>query len=179
MDTNVIALNQALVDEAKKWVGVKESGGRYRGPEIEMFQKSVSPADVGFPWCACFVHYCVQKVADQNSIMPKLVKSAGVLDMWNRTPKELRLTDPKPGCVVVWQHGHTAEGHTGIVTEVEERIFHTVEGDTSDSSGIDRLGNGCYEKIRHRHPQGSMRLLGYLDPFMGATPITQDRPAIA
>lgn len=43
--------NLKLLEEARRWVGVREKGGNNRGPEVEKFQKAVDGRASGEAWC--------------------------------------------------------------------------------------------------------------------------------
>lgn len=166
----------ALIVEATRWLGTTEVGGDNRGPYVEIFQKSVSPGDIGQPWCLCFVQYCLQAVdklaADGGkSLLPV---TGGVLDLWRRAPFAQRLASPEPGAIILWRHWKDGiamgSGHSGIVTSmVDDENVMTVEGNTSPGPGIERNGDGVYEKARRIYktadvapPGATMRILGFL-----------------
>jgi hypothetical protein len=58
--------------------------------------------------------------------------------------KTLRV-DKDPGVGSVFFNVRDAGGHVGFVTKISEPYFHTIEGNTSDSSGL----SGVYEKTNH------------------------------
>jgi hypothetical protein len=162
-----------LIAEANKWVGVHEQGGDNRGPEVKAFL-----ADVGITrpaaWCAAFALYCIDQVDKQRMFLStrqqptKIYKSASVMEIWDKTPVSQRLKLPEPGCLMIWQSYHndlpTHEGHMGIVTAVPTNsTVATIEGNTSDSSTVDRLDEGVYKKLRSfpaLYP--AMRVKGFL-----------------
>src|ERR1051325_9953206 len=141
-----------LIEVAKSYIGTKEVGGDNKGPQVEEFQKSLGGPAVQQSWCADFVHYCAKKVDEEQGGTPyALYKSQLVLDIWNKTDPALRLAAPEPGCMILWEHykdGHkTGLGHAGIVTRVGvNNMVDTVEGNTSDGSGINRDGDGVYSR---------------------------------
>ena len=55
-----IALN--AVREAERQVGIVESGGNNRGPEVEAFLTAVGHPP-GAPWCAAFIRCCIERSA--------------------------------------------------------------------------------------------------------------------
>ncbi len=154
---------QRLIDEATRWIGVREKGGANCGPEVEEFQRSVDDRADGAPWCMSFVQFCVKRVSDIIGKKPSLYPSEHCLTVWNRTPEELRLSRPVPGCVVIWRKSGTDQGHTGIVVSVGETKMITIEGNTGPASIVSREGDGVYEKERAIHPvTGRMEVVGYL-----------------
>lgn len=159
-------LHQSLIETANKWIGVKEATNHNDGPEVEMFQKAVDGKAQGESWCMAFVQFCLQQVESVENIRTNMFSSEHCLTVWNKTHKDMHRTEPQPGYVVIWQHGDTTNGHTGIVTEiVDETHFGTVEGNTADGSGVIRDGDGVYHRTRSVAGAGSMKVVGFIDPF--------------
>jgi hypothetical protein len=158
-------LHDKLIEEASKWIGVQEKGTN-KGPEVEAFQKYVDGVAVKEPWCAAFVMFCVGHVETREKIRTRLFKTEHVLTMWNKTPKELRCAQPKEGCIVLWVKTGTTSGHCGIITKVHSDSIETIEGNTSPSSKVEREGDGVYKKTRALAQVGSLKIVGFLDPFV-------------
>jgi hypothetical protein len=159
-------LSDTLIAEAKKWIGVKELTNHNDGLEVEMFQKAVDGKAQGESWCMCFVQFCLQQTECKLGLRSNMYSSEHCLTVWNKTPKEMRRIQPHPGYVVIWQHGDTTQGHTGIVTElIDEDNFSTIEGNTGDGLGIVRDGDGVYRRTRSIHGAGTMKVVGFIDPF--------------
>lgn len=166
-------LGKMLIDEATRWIGIREEGGDNHGAIVEMFQKK-SGAPLGVAWCMCFVQFCAQAVDNLKSTFYadsapelKLPKGAACLDVWHRAPEEFKSQNPSPGAVVIWRHGQTYQGHAGIVVSVNEEAgtFETIEGNTSSADHVERNGDGVYRKIRKLHPTGEMELVGFIYPW--------------
>lgn len=169
---------RALVAEASRWVGVREHGEN-RGPEVEAFQRAVDGKAQGEPWCAAFVQFCLKAVDARTTEIPTWVfASESVLTVWNRTTMLARrqTLDVLPGDLILWQHflagKPTALGHVGVVARlISPGKFETVEGNTSDGSGVTREGDGVYRRVRDVSGSGSMRVKGFLRPW-GIAPAT-------
>lgn len=162
----VIIPGEKLIDIAKKYIGVRERGGENRGSEVEMFQKAVDGKAHGEAWCMSFVQYCVKTTEKETGSKSKIFRSEGVLATWNNSPKELRLDKPEPGSIVIWRHGTSSQGHTGIVEKVNrDGSFVTIEGNTGDGQGIVREGDGVYRRTRSMNNAGKMKIVGFLKPF--------------
>lgn len=162
----------ALVAEATKWIGVRETP-KNRGPEVESFQRAVDGKAQGEPWCMAFVMYCL-KAADAAVTGPsfRLFETEHVMTCWNRSPMEMRIQslDVKPGDLMLWQHYKngkpTNSGHVGVVVGVQgPGTIETIEGNTSDGSGVVREGDGVFRRVRHVTASGTMRLKGFLRPW--------------
>jgi hypothetical protein len=150
---------------AEEYIGVREAGNN-GGPEVMKFQMAVDGKASGESWCMCFVQYCVMELEHKAQKRSNIFHAEHCLTVWNKSPEELRRPEPEPGYIVIWRHGKTTNGHTGIVTKViDADHFETIEGNTADSSVVDPDGDGVYRKIRHRHPAGEMQIVGFLCPF--------------
>lgn len=159
-------LNLELADEARKWIGVRELGGDNRGPEVEMFQRAVDGKAQGEPWCAAFAMFCLAAVEARYGIASRVHRSESVFEIWSKSPDDLKSVEPAPGYFACWIHGLGPLGHMEIVQrDVTKRDFKTVGGNTGDGSGVNRNGDGVYERLRSTSPQGKMRLLGFIRAF--------------
>lgn len=167
-----------LIEEAVKWIGTHEIGGENRGPDIERFQRAVDGKAQGEPWCLAFVQFCVKTVDSKFETghagpnpPSALAATEHCMTLWNNTPKQARLSEPVPGCLVIWQFWKdgkpTTQGHVGIVVSAAGTSFETVEGNTSPSGDqINREGDCVARKSRLRHPLGSMRVVGFIQPWI-------------
>jgi hypothetical protein len=115
--------------------------------------------------CMAFVQWAIKQVEAEFGIKSVLFKSEHCLTVWDKTPVSARLATPIPGAVMIWRHGNTTNGHTGIVTSVTENSVGTVEGNTSDGKGVNRNGDGVYARVRSRVGSGSMKVVGWINPF--------------
>lgn len=175
---------ELLVAEAKRWIGVSEKGGDNKGPEVEMFQRAVDGKAQGEAWCLAFVQFCVKRVdAEAETIMggPNLPdwlwQTEHCMTLWNNMPVGSKLKEPPhPGCLIVWQYWKdgkpTPQGHVGIITEIVDlNTIKTIEGNTGPGLGVEREGDGVYEKRRSLTGGGSMKVKGFLmawDPSVKA-----------
>ncbi len=171
-----------LLLEASRWVGVKEQGGNNEGQVIEMFQKAVDGKDSREPWCMGKVQSdCMWALKYFEVAHPHIVgfmklalyPSEHCLTVWHKTPEICRTTSPYPGCVVIWQYGNTANGHTGIVQSIEGDKMKVIEGNTGDGLGVVRDGDGVYIRTRSTKGTGDMKVVGFLEPFVFPTQASQ------
>lgn len=153
---------ELLIEEARKWIGVREIGGENRGPEVERFQKAVDGKAQGEPWCMAFVQFCLMEITRGPIEIPV---SEHCLTVWNRTPIRQRLFRPVPGSIMIWRFGDTTAGHVGIVTRSEDDYVWTVEGNTGPGAGVVREGDGVYERVRLRQGSDAMRVVGWVWPW--------------
>lgn len=173
----LVDFRRELIREAEKWIGVHETGGNNKGPEVVRFQKAVDGKALGEPWCACFVQFCVKEVQTRFGATLVMAVSEHCMTIWNKTPGVHRHRSPKAGFVVIWNYEGTASGHIGIVSRViDEFTIETIEGNTSpDDNTIEREGDGVYRKIRSTKQIGKMRLVGFIAPF---NPDSVERPEV-
>jgi TP901 family phage tail tape measure protein len=118
---------------AESAIGVREIGGRNRGPEVKKYLESVG-LDQGQQWCASFVSYFI-KGAEQTlktkSPFPKTA-STEAIGKWARENNRF-IDEPVPGSVFLEygrRKGRFAEQHTGFVESYDPvtGTFTTVEG---------------------------------------------------
>lgn len=140
-------LRQAVLTVARGQLGVREHGGRNRGPEVEAFQAAAG-ARPGDAWCASFVVWTFEQAAIKLGIKSPVPRTPGVRKLWDRSKPYQRLSDPRPGDVFVSFHDHGL-GHCGIVEAVSGDDLKTIEGNTNP--GGSREGDGVYQRVRGRH----------------------------
>lgn len=151
--------------------------GENKGQVVEGFQKAVDGKAQGEPWCMAFVQFCLKQVdalaRTMDWVTPPdggnlLFHSESCWETWTRSPDFCRSYHPFPGAIAIWRNVNNTSGHTGIVTKLgaKEGEFHTIEGNTSDSSLADqREGDGVFMKLRKGHLSSSLRLMGFLNPW--------------
>ena len=151
-------LTKAAIDFAVTQIGVMENPiGSNRGPDVDRYLSAVglNPAGSSFAWCVAFTHFCYLKAAENTGLQNPHIRTAGVLDHWNKAgtkPKVLRITsaravaDPglvKPGSLFVIDLGQGL-GHSGMVIEVANGRLVTIEGNTNDNGS--RNGIGVFQR---------------------------------
>jgi hypothetical protein len=130
--------------------------GSNRGPKVDEYLRTVGlvPQDGSFPWCAAFVYWCFEKAARQLAVPNPAIRTAGVLDLWNRAGASgvTRIGQQEaddspaivqPGMIFVLTTG-SGNGHTGLVKKIEGIRLITIEGNTND--GGSREGVGVFER---------------------------------
>lgn len=162
-----------LVLEARRWVGMTEVGGNNKGQLVEMWQKSVDNVAMQESWCMAFVQAMLMWTDrvfwDVHHVKPftHVFKSEHCMTVWNKTPKEFRSSIPVVGSIAIWNKKGTAQGHTGIVSAAlpSARKFLCIEGNTGPGDGVEREGQGVFEKSRSTDGAGEMELLGFIVPW--------------
>ncbi len=142
-----------VVKKAKSQTGVLEDPiGSNSGPEVDEYLASVG-LDPGYFWCMAFVYWCFDKSAKQLGVTNPAIKTAGVIDHWNRTKgKRINSIDAvnnpskvRPGQIFIMSYGG-GTGHTGIVESVSGGFINTIEGNTNESGS--RNGIGVFKRQR-------------------------------
>jgi hypothetical protein len=95
----------------------------------------------------------------------------GCMTIWDTVHPSFRRQVAAVGFLVIYQHWKngkaTWQGHVGSVEGVEAKSIHTVEGNTGAGDGIQRDGDGVYERSRRLGGEGNMKQVGFIDPFPG------------
>lgn len=133
-------------------IGVMETSPN-RGPQVDQYVKSVGLDPAGrFAWCVAFVYFCFEKASKKLGRTNPMVKTAGVLDHWNRAEGKgaTRITNLrarnnpaliKPGHIFVIDTGPAGgAGHTGLVEKVIGGKLVTIEGNTNEGGSRDGVG---------------------------------------
>ncbi len=162
---------QLFIQVMKCFVGIREATGNNDGTLVELLQETVGSA-VGEPWCMSTIQSALAYVEVRLSVISPVADSEHCLTVWRNTPKRQRVAQiPAAGAIVIWQHGSTTAGHTGITTlySVSGDFMRCIEGNTTSGlkpdGSIEREGGGVYETKRHPVANGTMKVVGFLKPF--------------
>ncbi|WKE64619.1 CHAP domain-containing protein [Gallaecimonas kandeliae] len=132
-----------LVDIAKQYIGVKETGNNKIGKSEKMREifeaddLAINGETDGYPWCAAFVSLCVQKLCKKSSYFSALVPP--------REPSVNRFLTQwakQQGCLIFSPHSKTYApragdivvftfSHIGIVESNNGKLVSTIEGNTN------------------------------------------------
>ena len=144
-----LPVNERAVAWADSQNGVKERG-RNKGFDVEKYQEVAGLGKGGgFPWCACFVYWCLIKAGARSGNLPASGKVAAVRNWvaWATDNKRL-ISKPKRGCLFYWLHAND-QGHIGfcISPMLTSLLVRTIEGNTDGEVGS-REGDGVYKRTR-------------------------------
>lgn len=155
----------AALDVARSQIGVRETGGPNRGPEVEKYLASLGLAP-GNSYCLAMVFWCFSEACMRRNERNPLVKTGSVIAHWEAAAAPVKVTTEmtrddldlvKPGAIFCIDHGNR-RGHCGFVLEVRPYGLATIEGNTSPSGG--RNGDGVYQRSR-RFGEISLGFLDY------------------
>jgi hypothetical protein len=159
-----------MCQAASACVGIREATNNNDGPMVEMIQETIGGHE-NESWCMSFVQTMIAYAALKCGLESPIVASEGCLDVWNRTPISQRVKFvPLPGAIVIWRHGISSKGHTGLILASDGHIFQAVEGNTTSGSNdpngpVEREGGGVYFTSRSHKGNGDMHIVGFLKPF--------------
>jgi hypothetical protein len=147
-----------LADIAASYIGVKETGNNLAGKSKELLAifnaDNLAPNGKtdGYPWCAAFVSFCIQKLNANSSyynglIPPREAAVSRFLSIWAKSNGCLIFDNksinhqPQKGDIVVFIFSHI-----GITESVNGGTIKTIEGNTNDAGS--REGNIVARKNR-------------------------------
>ena len=138
---------------------MEDPAGSNRGVKVDEYARTVGlRPESALPWCAAFVYWCFKQAADTDAVTNPVIKTAGVLDHWNKAGtrgvrRVLGATAKnspelvQPGFVFIMDFGNGA-GHTGIIESVDGGRLTTIEGNTND--GGSREGVGVFRRSERK-----------------------------
>ena len=117
----------------------------------------------GCEWCDMFVDWCVVQVYGEEgarTVLCQPAKSAGAGCYYSaayyKTAGRFGTT-PQKGAQIFFQRSGDVT-HTGLVYAVDDKYVYTVEGNTSNASGVVSNGGGVAKKS---YARGSSYIYGY------------------
>ena len=108
------------------------------------YWRDIKPDYQGQPWCAAFISWCFMKAFGLENAK-KLLKHWPYVYCPTLGNLFTKNANPKIGDIVIF-YRNGAFTHTGLVTAVIGDRFYTIEGNTSDASGIIANGGGVCAK---------------------------------
>ena len=163
----------AALEFATSQIGVREVPlGSNGGPQVDKYLEAVGldPSEGSFAWCVAFTHFCYLKASQQVGVTNPHVKTAGVLDHWNRAKPGSKITsaravaDPglvRPGALFIIDLGQGL-GHSGMVVETMNGRLITIEGNTNDNGS--RNGIGVFRREARKIAQINKGFIDYGPP---------------
>lgn len=129
---------QKLINQAKSWLGCKESDGSFK-EIIDVYNQAARALGLYImsyndPWCAAFVTACAWKCNMTNIIAPSASCDAMIAWYKKRGEWKERGYFPQTGDIIFydWDSNGTSD-HVGIVTEINGAVMKIIEGNCSDS----------------------------------------------
>jgi peptidoglycan hydrolase-like protein with peptidoglycan-binding domain len=117
----------------------REIGGQNKGPWVRLYMKGNEGKQ--WPWCAGFVSFLLGQASTSLGVDPPFqstfscsiiagsARRAGIFLEGTRSMDRSLVT---PGAVFLVRGGGTGWAHTGIVAQVKEEVFLSIEGNTND-----------------------------------------------
>jgi peptidoglycan hydrolase-like protein with peptidoglycan-binding domain len=123
----------------------REVGGENRGPWVRLYMDGREGPE--WAWCAGFATFCLQQAAKTLGVPMPVMRTPTCDSLAFDARQQGRflstLTSPpdrtliRPGSFFLRRRTSTDWVHTGIVTEVDEETFQTIEGNTNDDGHRD------------------------------------------
>lgn len=164
--------NGALATVSAASDGGREATGNNDGRIVELTQMTVDGLAQHEPYCMATVMSRIAFVEFMLNVKSDIEATELCMDVWNWAVKNNRTIEKgqhQMGDIVIWQHGNSSSGHTGIVTEVGiNGRFMCSEGNTTagEKDGkIVREGGGFYVVERTLADVGDMKLKGFVRAF--------------
>lgn len=132
-----------VAEEARKREGIRESGGRNRGPEIDQWVKAAGGKE-GDSWCHALVYDVHAVVAAEAGIPNPVPRTCGVHKGYERSSK-YHVAHPVPGAVYYHDSGK-GKGHVGIDVDLYGTHLSGTEGNTNERG--EREGDRVARKTR-------------------------------
>jgi hypothetical protein len=152
MKAPILSIHELALQIAISQLGQKENPLKPNsGVMVDVYLASVGLKPPN-SWCQAFMYWCFEQAAEQLHVPNPMIKTAGVLDCWNRTVVTQKIDKTHcvahpdtilPGYQFILKTG-AISGHTGIVERVEGHILYTIEGNSNNSGSSN--GN---EVVRH------------------------------
>lgn len=176
-------LTTAIIREASRFIGLREvrpnaewNNPATPGPDTALVSElrammRPSPWQPGWAYCAAFVEGVVVRALREQA--PKFAALFGPHCMTNVRAfrsRELLFAQPVPGAIWLARHGHTDQGHAGIVTAVRDGMgvsMSTIEANTSLDPGTpaqEREGDWITTRVRMAKGAGSLVTQGFIHP---------------
>lgn len=145
---------------------------------------------LGAAWCDCFVDWCFYKaygVATAKSLLGGNFDDYTVASaQMYKNKKAWYTSNPKVGDQVFFKN-NTRICHTGLVYKVDSSYVYTIEGNTSNASGVVANGGGVAKK---KYALNYAKIAGYgrpkydpepvsVKPSTPSTPSTPSKPVSA
>jgi len=156
-------LIQAIHREMDGYIGISESDGPNRSPQIDSFNKFMK-VPLGSAYCLSGLWYALDNIAQiYGAININLPKTGHCLTFARDTKPIYKSKNPEPGDFGIYQMGGTASGHAVYVQKILNDQIKTVEFNTvgSDKKMI-REGDGCFYRERPIVGIGNMKLVTFV-----------------
>ena len=129
---------QELIDQAKSWLGCKESDGSFK-KIIDVYNQAARALGLYImtyndPWCAAFVTACAWKCGLTDIVTPSAACDSMIAWYKRRGEWKERGYFPQIGDIIFydWDSNGTSD-HVGIVTEINGAVMKIIEGNCSDA----------------------------------------------
>lgn len=174
-------LLEASIKTARENLGKKEIAGNngFKDPVFDRYMRMVG-FENGWAWCALFAQLCWSKEPYEKKAF--LITSISDCFTANavRTFENFEndqsgyfqvSKEPDIGAVVIWEKrvngkpdktGIWTKGHAGIVSEISEKGFKSIEGNTNSEGGREGIEVAEMQRIYNFEDQNGLCLKGFI-----------------
>lgn len=158
-----------IIDTARLFLGQKELPGNKFDPNSELGKllHAAGQKD-GEAWCSYFGEaICTKAYPEKAHELQKLFSASAVATFKNFVAADFTITAiPIPGALVIWRRYEKGkpmwQGHLGIVTEVQEAGFKSIEGNSNAQGSRD--SDSVVENFRTvKFKPDGITVMGFVD----------------
>ena len=165
--------NYNIKEVAEKYIGQTEIKGNmgFTNPDFEKRMKAVG-FKPSYQWCAIFAELVWNEAYQGDKEMLKVISKncnpSAVKTFKNFNAEGMTSYKPVVGSMVIWQswrNGHRHwTGHAGIVVEVNDENFVSIEGNTNDSGGREGYVVARKKRSYRTKVHNGIAVLGFINP---------------
>lgn len=130
-----------ILVEAVKHIGVKEIVGKEHNPTILQWAKVLGVSwytNDEIPWCGLFIAYCAKQAGVQ--VVPAPLRALSWAEYGTA------VTEPMLGDILTFKRD--GGGHVGLYVGEDDRYYHVLGGNQSNSVSVSRIAKSRLYKAR-------------------------------
>lgn len=163
-------IHNKIKEIALSYVGKTEkiNNSGFNDAEFEKRMKDTG-WNKGLSWCSFFCELVWTEAYKDSSLLPevkKLFSGSATSTYKNFDIAKWEVSQvPKVGALAVWRLGNGWQGHIGIVVEISDLSFKSVEGNTNDKGGREGYIVAIKNRVKKAtyQPKG-LNLIGFVYP---------------
>lgn len=166
IDNNNVSL--LALEIAKTQIGVKETAGKNRSSQIDLYNKTAG-VSLGSPYCAAGIYWSFKTAADSlkvKNIIKQTASANGQYDYCKSKGTKDSIYKANKSSLIVWKYSNSYNGHIEIINKVlNNGNVETIGFNTSSgASGSQRDGEGVYKRQRNiKYKLGKMLVRGVIN----------------
>lgn len=170
----LMEIRKSILTVASMYKGQKEkpANSGFQNSDFEKEMKGVGWKP-GESWCAYFVRLVFRKAQPDNKAFNDLLSPSAVATLANFQKNQPRAISkvPSMGDIFIMQKykagQKTWQGHIGIVTQVDNGFFWTIEGNSNDEGGREGIEVATLNrKIDFTVKSNGLTLIAFIKPIV-------------